>query len=265
MRGVFRSTGEQKTPRIGAACHDRRMTEPLTRTAASDAVAGLGWRYLLGTFCAYVPVATPQEALEVCAAAVGACDGEADEHLRIDIRPGRVELAVHTAATATVTARDAQLVRDITAALAGLDLEPRGAVSGHAGRSVQLLEIGIDALDIPSVRPFWKAVLGYMDEPGRSGPEDPLVDPQRQGPAVWFQQMDAPRPQRNRIHFDLAVPHDEAEARIAAALDAGGALVSDADARAFWVLADAEGNEVCICTWQDRDDPSTRRGATAPG
>jgi 4a-hydroxytetrahydrobiopterin dehydratase len=65
--------------------------------------------------------------------------------------------------------------------------------------------------------------------------------------------MDAPRTQRNRIHFDITVPHDEAEARIAAALAAGGTMVSDSAARAFWVLADAEGNEICICTWQDRD------------
>ncbi len=24
--------------------------------------------------------------------------------------------------------------------------------------------------------------------------------------------------------------------------------------RSFWVLADVEGNEVCVCTWQDRDE-----------
>ena len=29
-------------------------------------------------------------------------------------------------------------------------------------------------------------------------------------------------------------------------------MVSDRRARAFWVLADAEGSEVCACTWQDR-------------
>jgi 4a-hydroxytetrahydrobiopterin dehydratase len=28
--------------------------------------------------------------------------------------------------------------------------------------------------------------------------------------------------------------------------------VSDAFARSFWVVADADGNEVCVCTWQDR-------------
>ena len=58
--------------------------------------------------------------------------------------------------------------------------------------------------------------------------------------------MTEPRPQRNRIHLDISVPHDEAQARIEAALKAGGTLVSDAHAPAFWVLADAEGNEACI-------------------
>ncbi len=80
-----------------------------------------------------------------------------------------------------------------------------------------------------------------------------MVDPAGELPNVWFQQMDESRPQRNRIHFDLHVPHDEADRRIAAALDAGGTLVSDAAARSFWILADAEGNEICICTWQDRE------------
>jgi 4a-hydroxytetrahydrobiopterin dehydratase len=65
--------------------------------------------------------------------------------------------------------------------------------------------------------------------------------------------MDSPRPQRNRIHLDVTVSHDEGPARVRAALDAGGRLVEDSAARAFWVLADAEGNEVCVCTWQDRD------------
>jgi 4a-hydroxytetrahydrobiopterin dehydratase len=96
-------------------------------------------------------------------------------------------------------------------------------------------------------------VLGYADEPGRAGPLGGLVDPLGQGPAVWFQQMDAPRPQRNRIHFDVSVPHDEAHLRIAATVAAGGTLVYDAEAPAFWVLADPEGNEACVTTWQGRE------------
>jgi 4a-hydroxytetrahydrobiopterin dehydratase len=118
---------------------------------------------------------------------------------------------------------------------------------------VEMLEICVDAIDIAAIRPFWKAVLGYADEPTDSGPTAALVDPAGQLPAVWFQQMDEPRPQRNRIHFDVTVAHEEAEPRVRAALAAGGVLVSDAEARSYWIMADVEGNEVCVCTWLDRD------------
>ena len=133
------------------------------------------------------------------------------------------------------------------------DVDGGGGGSGGGRRSVQVIEIGIDALDAGAIRAFWRAVLGYVDEPGRSGAWDGLIDPLGQGPAVWFQRMDAPRPQRNRIHFDVSVPHDEAESRIRATLAAGGTLTYDAEAPAFWVLADAEGNEACVTTWQGRD------------
>lgn len=66
--------------------------------------------------------------------------------------------------------------------------------------------------------------------------------------------MDAPRPQRNRIHLDVTVADDEAEARVEAVLAAGGRMVDDSFARMFWVLADREGSECCICTWTDRDE-----------
>ena len=115
------------------------------------------------------------------------------------------------------------------------------------------MEIAIDAMDIAAIRPFWRAVMGYVDAEDGS-----LYDPLGQGLAVWFQQMDEPRTQRNRIHFDVSVPHDEAAARIEATLAAGGVLVSDAESPAFWILADVEGNEVCICSWQGRDPGEVR-------
>jgi 4a-hydroxytetrahydrobiopterin dehydratase len=225
------------------------MAEKLSRQAASDAVSEIGWRYLLGTFRASVPVGSLAEAAEVAARAVAVCDGDADGHLRVDLRPDRVVLTLQSVDRAAVTARDVDLARRLSAA--GLRTGPD--LDAGAPRSVQMLELAIDALDIAAIRPFWKAVLGYADEPGADGPEDALVDPVGEGPAVWFQQMDRPRPQRNRIHFDLCVPHDEAPRRIEAALAAGGRLVSAASAPAFWVLADAEGNEVCVTTWQGRD------------
>ena len=145
--------------------------------------------------------------------------------------------------------------RRISAAVDDLGLVTEPELGPGSPRSVQVLEIAIDALDIPAIRPFWRAVLGYGNEPGSDGtdPGAGLAAPVGQGPAIWFQQMDEPRPQRNRIHFDVVVPHDETEHRIQATLEAGGRLVYDAEAPAFWVLADPEGNEACVCTWLARD------------
>jgi 4a-hydroxytetrahydrobiopterin dehydratase len=222
------------------------MTERLTRGEISAAVQELGWRYILGELRAAVAAGSLARGAELASQAVAACGADADGHLRVDLRPDAVVFALHTPEQDHVTPLDIELAGKISAVADTLGLTT-------APDSVQLLEVAIDALDVPAVRPFWKAVLGYVDVPGRHGDSDPLVDPLRQGPAVWFQQMDAPRPQRNRIHFDISVAHDAAPARLEAALAAGGVLVSDRRAPAFWVLADAEGNEACITTWQGRD------------
>ena len=226
----------------------RGQYRKLSRQEASDAVTGLGWRLVLGELRTEVQTGSLPLAADVAARA--ATVPGADGHLRLDVRSDRVIASLQTAAVGWVTERDVQLAQRITAVAAELRLD---TVSGVGDRSVQVLEIGIDALDAAAIRPFWRAVLGYADEPGRSGPWDGLIDPLGQGPAVWFQRMDAPRPQRNRIHLDVSVPHDEAEPRIGAALAAGGRLINDTEAPAFWVLADAEGNEACVTTWQGRD------------
>ena len=49
------------------------------------------------------------------------------------------------------------------------------------------------------------------------------------------------------------VPGEQAEARVAAALAAGGHLVRDQFAPAWWTLADAAGNEVDVATTETRD------------
>ncbi len=180
---------------------------------------------------------------------VAAAADAANHHPDVDLRyPDRVHVALTTHAAKGLTSADAELAVTISglAADVGFVSEPLEA---------QSLEVGIDAIDIDAVRPFWQAVLDYVEESPSSagGQVIALVDRQRIGPAFWFQQMDAPRPQRNRIHIDVTVPHDVAEERIAAAIAAGGRLLTDEHAKAFWVLADPEGNEACVCTWQDRD------------
>jgi 4a-hydroxytetrahydrobiopterin dehydratase len=225
------------------------MDEPVSREAASEAVTGIGWRYVLGTLRGCVRVDSLAAAADLGMRLVAVCGADADRHLSTDLRRDRVMVALQSQATFAVTARDVELARRISAAVAELGL---ATVPGVDGRPVQVLEIAIDAMDIPSVRPFWKAIMGYADEVGGPDP-DVLIDPYGQGPAIWFQQMDAPRPQRNRIHIDISVPHDDAPRRLQAALAAGGRVVFDARAPSWWVLADPEGNEACITTWQGRD------------
>ena len=225
----------------------------LSRSEASDAVTRLGWRLVLGELRTEVRTGSLVLAADVAARAATVAGAEG--HLRLDVRADRVLLSLQTATAAWVTERDVELARNISTVVDETRLETVSGVGldGGGERAVQVIEIGIDALDAAAIRPFWRAVLGYVDEPGRFGPWDGLVDPLGQGPAVWFQRMDAPRPQRNRLHLDVSVSHDEAESRLGAALAAGGTMINDTRAPAFWVLADAEGNEACVTTWQGRD------------
>jgi 4a-hydroxytetrahydrobiopterin dehydratase len=241
----------------------------MSRTAISAAVDGLGWRYVLGLVRTAVPVGSFAAAAEAASLVSAVAGADADGHLWLDVRADRLIVSVQTRALGRITDTDLGLVRRVTDTLAGHGLRPEPG-GESAARPVQMLEIAIDALDIPAIRPFWKAILGYVDEAGSSNsgsvaeggdgdPTDALVDPYDQGPAFWFQQMDAPRPQRNRIHFDMSMAPEEAPGRIEAALAAGGTMVSDLAAPRFWVLADAEGNEICVCTWAGRDEYDASR------
>ena len=205
------------------------------------------WRYALGRIEAWYRCDSFAAAAAL-ASEIAAAAERAGHHPDLDVRyPDWLHVVLTTHAVDAVTNLDVDLAGEITALAATF-----GAVS--APRAVQALEVAIDAMDIDAVRAFWKAVLDYDDALARpDGTVVAIVDRLRVGPAFWFQQMEEPRPQRNRIHIDVTVSHDVAETRIAAALAAGGTLVSDRAARAFWVLADPEGNEACVCTWQDRD------------
>ena len=229
-----------------------RPERKLTRTEISAAITGLGWRLILGAARTHVRVGSLAQAVSATGNVIAAAGAGADEFLQADLRADCVILTLQSRDTGWVSQHEVDGARRISAAVRelGLVTDPGGAGSV---RSAQIMEIAIDAMDMTAIRPFWLAILGYGDEPGKLGPQNALVDPLGEGPAIWFQPMDAPRPQRNRIHFDISVPHDEAQHRIQAALAAGGTLRSDAGAPAFWVLADAEGNEACVTTWQGRD------------
>lgn len=172
--------------------------------------------------------------------AIGRVADAANHHPDVDLRYGGVTVRLWSHDVDGLSDRDVELARDISAAarILGVDPDPL---------AVQDVQIAVDAVDIPAVMPFWRAVLGYR----RVGDED-LVDAGGRGPAIWFQQTDERRSQRNRVHVDVAVPMESAEARVAAALEAGGVLVSAEHAPTWWTLADPEGNEVDVATLAGR-------------
>ena len=75
---------------------------------------------------------------------------------------------------------------------------------------------------------------------------------------VFFQHMSSSEQdrlnQRNRIHVDVYVPDDQAQARIDSALAAGGRIAYDDDAPEWWTVADPEGNEVDIAVIPGREE-----------
>ena len=204
----------------------RRFHEVDWRVVRNDACA----HFRTGSFAAGVALVD----------AIGRLGEVTDHHPDVDLRSDSVTVRLRTE-SGGLGETEIGLAQQISAAARelGVPIDPT---------SLQIVQIAIDALVIPDVMPFWRAVLGYQVV----GDED-LIDPLFQGPPIWFQQMDARRPQRNRIHIDIYVPHDQAEARVAAALAAGGHVVSDENAPGWWTLADAEGNEVDVAPWPDRD------------
>lgn len=167
---------------------------------------------------------------------------KADHHPDIDLRYGFVQIRLSSHDAGGVTERDIRLARIVSELADGMGLTP------ETGK-LQVPELALDTADVAAVKPFWRAVLGYVD----SGQDDDLVDPDGRLPSLWFQHTEPHDTPRQRFHLDVRVPPEFAEQRIAAALEAGGTMVSDARAPRFWVLADAEGNKACITTWLGRD------------
>ena len=176
-------------------------------------------------------------------ARIGAAAEAADHHPDVTLTWPTVLVRLWSHDSRGVTERDIALARRISAIAQEL------GVAATPSRT-QNLELSLDTADIRTTGPFWAAVLGYdWDEEHLE-----IVDPDGRMPTTWFQQTDAPgestREPRQRWHLDIHVDPAAADRRIDAALAAGGVLVSDEEAPSFTILADPEGNRVCVCTWQ---------------
>ena len=92
-----------------------------------------------------------------------------------------------------------------------------------------------------------------LDGP-RTYPGEDVVDPHRRLPHVAFQGLHGGASGRGRTHIDVSVPADQAEARVAAVLAAGGRLADASNAPLWWTVASPENHGVDIAAWPDLED-----------
>lgn len=215
------------------------MSENTDLTDWAPLVRGLRTRFRTGDFATGLALVNE----------FGAAAEAANHHPDITLTYGHVDVLLFS--------HDVGRVSDRDHALAARFSEIARARSLTAlPQDLSVVEIGLDTADDATIAPFWSAVLGMpsKEDEGEIEIRDSDADA-----VLWFQRTEPHEPPRQRFHLDVWVDPREARARIDAALTAGGRMVTDEYAPSFWVLADADGNNACICTTAGRaEDGATR-------
>jgi 4a-hydroxytetrahydrobiopterin dehydratase len=201
---------------------------------------GLHARYVVADFAAGARLLT----------AVADIGEELGDHLRATVGDGYVDLklisldAIYRDGEGAdhvvewVTQRDIDLARRISEVAA-----QHGATADTAG--IMNVELALDTAHEQELAPFWSALLtGGQEARGRGTIGNDVRDVAGRVPYLWFQETEEHETPRQRFHLDVFVPREHAEGRIAAALAAGGAVVSEEDG--FTILEDPDGNKACV-------------------
>lgn len=160
----------------------------------------------------------------------------------VDVRPEGVVVRIPNRNWTGIPANAGQFAAAVSHAATELGLIPDPT-------RVQAIGIYVAQHSGTDARPFFQAALGYED----LGDTD-AVDPLRCGPPLAFNPITGDVPARGRTHFDIYVPADQAQARVEAALAAGGRLADDSYAPAWWSLASPDNHGVDIAGWTDTTD-----------
>lgn len=200
------------------------------------------WRKLAqGLHARYsIPDYTVAAAFVASVASVAEADGH---HPDLRVSYGVIDVSLCTRKDGLwVTQKDIDMARKISGIAHEIGLSPEPA-------AVTQLEVALDTAHEDRVGPFWSVLLTGSPN---SRIYDSVFDPTGRVPGLWFQGTDEHETPRQRWHFDLWLAPEVANQRIAAAVAAGGSVVDDSEAPSFTVLADSDGNRVCVCTAKGR-------------
>ena len=109
----------------------------------------------------------------------------------------------------------------------------------------RLLQVTIDCADPDRLAGFWSALLG-VEVRGRQHEFVHLAAQPGRGVGLAFQQVPEPRAAKNRVHLDFLV--DDLEAAVSRAVELGATKLEPhtMDGHHWWVVADPDGNELCL-------------------
>jgi len=165
---------------------------------------------------------------------IGEAAEQANHHPDLDLRYPHLNVRLFSHDAMGITQRDVELARVISelAASAGVVAAPS---------DVSVFELALDTPDYETIKPFWRAVLGYKDN---AQSEDEIRNDDASLPTLWFKGSGADEP-RQRFHVDIRVPREVLRQRVEAAVAAGGTELDSGTN--FTTLADPDGNKVCVC------------------
>ncbi|HJQ77547.1 MAG TPA: VOC family protein [Acidimicrobiia bacterium] len=214
------------------------------RTTAKEFHEATGvedWRVLFWGAYAFYRIGSFAEGARLVAAIAEAA--EALQHFPdVDLRPEGVTVRTFSRRDGALSDSDVELARRVSTAARELRIEADPS-------QVQCVGIAVAQDAAADVRPFWAAAFGYEN----LGDED-AIDPHRRNPHLWFHNLEPSRSGRGRVHIDVSVPADQTEARIVAALAAGGRIADDSHAPEWWTLASPDNHGVDIAGWPDFED-----------
>ncbi|GAA1406635.1 hypothetical protein AUR04nite_05550 [Glutamicibacter uratoxydans] len=191
------------------------------------------WREVPGAIAAVYETKGSAEAIELFSDIAGAAEMD-NHHPDVDWRYNLIFVTTTSHDVGgQITARDIALASKISERANALGATARTDLVG-------VVEVCIDTDNPEAIASQWAAGLGYKFLTDGS-----LADPNRRGPAIWFQGTDTPND--NRLHLDVWVPDSESQP-ILAALEASGVNAQADNAPAFTVITDSQGNRFCICT-----------------
>lgn len=115
-------------------------------------------------------------------------------------------------------------------------------------RTARRFGLVLDCLDATRLAEFWAGALGYVNV-GSAGSYVALVPEVGDGPKLLLQQVPETKTIKNRMHLDIETPDLAGELSRLVALGARNleATPCQGHGTTWFLMADPEGNEFCIC------------------